>query len=202
MRTWREHTRRRAAAALALAWGVLAAAAPALAEQAEHPSLTQADRWWNALWALGLFAVLLLVLRRFAWKPVMRAVQDREQAIADTLADAERRQREAGEALDEYRQRLTLAETEALSLMEKTRRQAQAESEEILAAARTQAAAEAQRAKDELERARREAMEGLYESTAELAAELAGKIIRREVRPEDHQQLIREVVAGLKEQSH
>jgi len=189
------------ALAVALAAAALLPLSAELAAAGEEagPSVMQGDRWRNALWAVGIFLVLLVILGRLAWKPVLRAVQERERAISDTIADAERRQAESAELLAEYRARLEAAEKEAAGLMAQSAQQAAAAREEIISQAKDAAAVETTKAQTEIERAKRESLDEIYRTTTELAANVAERILLREIRPEDHADLLQRSLKKLKE---
>ncbi len=150
----------------------------------------QGDRWYNALWALGLFAVLMAVLGRFAWKPVMKTLKDRERFVADQLADVRRRQVEAEEQLAEYHERLRHTEEQAKQIIERARREAQTLHEKTLREAQQSATEMVEQAHREIEQARLDALEELYQRSAELATQMAGQIVQRQFKAEDHLDLI------------
>lgn len=181
-----------------LAIMVLAVALPALAEEAPG-NPTQVDRYINAAWALGVFFVLLAILGRYAWKPVMKALRDREQAIADIVGDAERRGQESEKLLSDYRARLEAVHSEASKMLELARTQAAAAREDILKQAKEAASATVTRAQREIEIAKRDALQQIYQTTAELATAVAGKILHRELKPDDHRRLVTESLEKLKE---
>jgi F-type H+-transporting ATPase subunit b len=198
MMVWHSIIRYRRVLTLAALMLVLACPAAAWANEGGVAE-SQAARWYNALWTLGLFSVLLVVLGRYAWKPVLNALRDREQTVIDTIADAERRRAESDELLSEYRARLESAAQEAKLLMDRSEKQAIAAREELLKQARAAADSIARDARQEIDHARREALEDIYRRTAELATDIAGKIIHKELRPEDHQQLIRDGLEKMKQ---
>ncbi len=171
-------------------------AGTALAEDSGN-SLVQPNRWPNALWTVGIFAALLAVLSKLAWKPMMKALADREQTVADTIAHAEERLAESNELLAEYRERLTAAENEAQMLIAKARKQAEASSDRIIADARAEATAMTGEAQKEIEQAKRDALNEIYQTTAALASDMAGKIIRREISPADHRRLVEQQLGKL-----
>src|SRR5206468_544795 len=85
--------------------------------EAAPPSLFSGD-FGNALWTLAIFFLLLVVLGKFAWKPLLGALQKREQFIRDSL-EAARRDREAAQAaLRNYEQSIAKAHEEASAIVE------------------------------------------------------------------------------------
>ena len=115
------------------------------------------------IWTLVIFGILLLVLKKFAWPVVLGAVRDREKALEEQIAAAERNRAESARLLEEHRQLLAEARTSAHALiveakgmaeneravaLEKTRH----EQEELLDRARREIGAERDRAVQELRR--------------------------------------------------
>ena len=115
------------------------------------------------IWTLVIFGILLLVLRRFAWPVVLGAVRDREKALEDQIAAAERNRADSARLLEEHKQLLAdartsahaliaeakgMAEKERAAALEKTRE----EQDELLARARREIALERERAVQELRR--------------------------------------------------
>lgn len=177
---------------------LLALAGSASAEDGASP--TQLDRWWNAVWALGLFGIVLAVLTRFAWKPVIRALNDREKSVRETIDDANRRRSEAQELLEEYTLKLDRAGDDAARLLAKAKKQADADREKVLADAQAAAERMTEQARAEIAEAREAAVAELHEATASLAAQLAGKVIDREINADDHVRLIRQGLEQMNQQ--
>lgn len=178
---------------------VLLCASPVPAEDGQGDSILQPQRWRNAVWALGLFVVLLVVLGRLAWKPVLRAIQIREQEIAETITDAERQRTESEELLAEYRARLAAAQGEAAKLIERSRHRAETDRQEILDRAREAADVATAEACEQIERAKRDSQEEICRTSAELATDVAEKIIAREICPEDHRRLVEQSLKQLEQ---
>lgn len=153
---------------------------------------------YNALWAIGLFLVLLAVLTRLAWRPVITGMQQREQRIAETISRAEAQNAESQRLLAEYQARLEAADKEAAERLAEARRQAAEARETILAAARAEAEDVTKRARNEIDAARQSALDELYGFAAELATTAAEKIIRRNIGPADQSRLIAESLEQIR----
>jgi F-type H+-transporting ATPase subunit b len=148
-----------------------------------------------AIFTFIVFVVLLIVLKKFAWGPIVKALEGREQSIADHIAEAERSHQEAKSLLAEYERKLASAANEVRELLEEARRDAEHTKQEILAEAKAGAATERDRALHEIEAATDQALKALAERSAELAVELAGKILQTKLTPADHARLIEEAMA-------
>jgi len=150
-----------------------------------------------AVWTAVVFLVLLLVLWKFAWGPIRSGLEKREQGIADQIAQAEQSNRKAQQLLDQYDQKLADSQVEVRGLLDKGRRDAEALGREMLDKAKQEAQAEQQRALRQIDAATANALKELAERSSTLAVELAGKILRVELKPEDHAQLIQQAVSDF-----
>ncbi|MDA7978267.1 MAG: F0F1 ATP synthase subunit B [Pirellulales bacterium] len=146
--------------------------------------------------AIG-FLLLFLVLWRFAWGPISEGLQKREQGIADHIAAAERQNEEAKGILAQYEAKLADAAGEVRELLEEARRDAEHTKEEIVAAAKSEAQAEKSRALNEINTARDQALKDLAERSADMAVDLAGRIVQAKMTKEDHATLIRDAVGNF-----
>ncbi len=153
----------------------------------------------NAIWTLVIFLLAVFILGKFAWGPLLSTLQDRESFIRDSLAQAKADRDEAQAVLAEYQAKLDQARSEATSIVEEGRRDAEVVKATVEEEARDEAQKMIARAKREIEIAKSTAVRELYETSAALATDLAGRVLRREVRPEDHERLIAEAIDELGE---
>jgi F-type H+-transporting ATPase subunit b len=137
-----------------------------------------------------IFLVLLAVLWKFAWGPIVQALDKRERTIADQLAEAQRNQDEAKRLLAEHETRLVGAAAEVKQLIDQARRDADIQKQQILESAQAAAAAEKDRAVREIHAAKNEALHDLAKKSVDTAVDLAGQIVRRQLSADDHSQLI------------
>ena len=148
-----------------------------------------------ALWTAVVFVVLLFILWKYAWGPIVHALQQREQAIADQIAQAQRQHQQAQSLLAEYQQKLAQSQQEIQQMLEEARRQAEQTSRDILQQAHQQAEADRQKMLQDIQRAKQQALREIAAETANLAVLLAGKILQAELRPDRHRQLIQQTMA-------
>jgi F-type H+-transporting ATPase subunit b len=167
-------------------------------EDAAEPSLFAGDIG-NAIWTLLIFALVLVVLGKFAWGPILKGLQNREKFIHDSLADAKRERVEAQRTLAEYAEKLDRAREEATAIVDEGRRDAEEVRKKILADTKVDAEAVAARAKKEIELARDDAVKQLHDQTILLATRVAGKIVHKELSPGDHQELVDQALTELGE---
>jgi len=148
-----------------------------------------------AIFTFGVFVILLVVLRKFAWGPIMQALERREHNIAEHISQAERNHEQARLLLADYEKRLAGAANEVRELLDEARRDAEHTKQSILAEARQGAEAEKARALREIEAATDGALETLAERSSQLAVDLAGKIVAAQLSKADHTRLIQEAMA-------
>lgn len=148
-----------------------------------------------AIYTFIVFLLLLAILWKFAWGPISEGLEKREHHIAGQIAAAERANAEAKQMLAQYERKLASAQDEVRAIIEEARRDATHTQQEILAQARADAAAEMDRAKREVETAKDQALRQLAETSANLAVELAGKVIRTQLDPNQHAQLVTEALS-------
>jgi len=164
-------------------------------EAFESPAWFQTDL---ALWSFAVFVLLMLLLTKFAWNPIMEGLEKREQGIAETIAATQRANEEAKQMLASYERRLAEASDEVRGMLEEARRDAEATKQAIVAEARKAADDEQARAKREIGLATDDALSKIAERAGELAVDVAGKFLREKLSADDQQKLIRDSVASIR----
>jgi F-type H+-transporting ATPase subunit b len=151
--------------------------------------------WDLSIWTAVVFVVVLLILGKFAWKPIADGLQLRENEIANQIAEAQRKNEEARQLLADYEKKLAAAQDEVRALIEHGRRDAEKVGQQLLDKAREEAGIERQRAVQQIESATSAALKEVAERTASLAVELAGKIVGAQLKAADHRRLIEQAVS-------
>jgi len=144
----------------------------------------------TAIWTLAIFLVVVTILYKFAFGPIAKALDEREQGILNNIASAQKQKEDAKELLKQYQQKLDDSREEVRQIIENAKKDAQRQAEDIVAKARGAAGLERDRAMREIEGATASALQSIAEQSATLATNLAGKMIRAEVKPEQHRNLI------------
>jgi F-type H+-transporting ATPase subunit b len=167
-------------------------------EGGDQPTLFTGDLG-NILWSLLTFFVVLVVLGKFAWRPILSALQKREDFIRDSLAHAKHDRDEAERRLKEYSDKIVAARSEATAIVEEGRRDAEVVKRRLEEESKAEAKANLERAKREIVIATDTAIKELYTLSGKLATELAGRILRKELNPHEHERLITESINELQE---
>jgi F-type H+-transporting ATPase subunit b len=149
--------------------------------------------------AAFVFLTLLYVLKAKAWGPILQGLQDRENKIKGDLDQAEAAAREATEKLDQYNTQLAQAQAESARVIEQARNDAQRLASQLKDQAQTDIIAMRDRAQGEIAAAKEQAISDIYDQTATLATQVAGRILQREINVADQQQLVDESLAQLKQ---
>ena len=149
------------------------------------------------IWTAGVFLVLMAILWKFAWGPLAQGLEKREQGIADQISQAEQSNRQSKELLQQYEQKLADSTNEVQRIIEKGRQDAEQLGREMLDKARQEARAEQERAVEQIDAATAGALKELARQSSTLAVDLAGKILRAELKPEDHSRLIAQAVSDF-----
>jgi F-type H+-transporting ATPase subunit b len=150
-----------------------------------------------AIFTFAVFVCLFALLGALAWPKISTALLEREKRIEGAIADAAAKHEEAKRLLAEHEAKLAGAAAEVRALLEEARRDAEATKTEIVNEARAAAKAEHLRAQRDIEQALNSASKHLAETSANLAVELAGKVIRETINPGKAQELVREALTKL-----
>ncbi len=141
-------------------------------------------------WTFIVFLSLLWILKRFAWKPILETLDERENRIQAALDEAERSRQEAQEMLQKYQQLLDDAKRESQDIIAKSRKMAEATRDEIVQKAQAEANHLIDRARKEIELARSKAVDELRREAVELSLMIASRLIGKSLSREDHERLI------------
>lgn len=153
------------------------------------------------VWTIATFLVLVFLLRRFAWGPILEALDRRETLIASAVEDAQKTKAELARVQEDSQRLLNEARREAGELVA----QARADAERLRTDLREKATAEAQvvvrNAEREIEQQTRRAIQQLRQEAVELSLQMASKILQRNVSRQDNETLIQDFVGRLDDQS-
>lgn len=150
-----------------------------------------------ALWSLITFVVFVLVLRMFAWGPLVEGLDKREARLRQDVADAEAARIRAEQLLAEHSARLDKAQEEVREIIAEARRDADHTKNEIIAEAQREAEATKTRVIAEIERSRDQALKELFDQMAAQVAVAAEHVLGRSVTDADQERLIEEALAEV-----
>lgn len=157
--------------------------------------------FWLTFWTTATFLVVLIILWKFAWKPILVALEERSEGIRSDIEGAESSRVEAQKLKAEYRGKIEGARDQVTELIEEGRRDAAKVRDDMVAEAQKEATAIRERAQRESELSKAQALETIWDTAADLSTELAGKIIEKSLNADDHKKLVDDVVSRYKAMS-
>ncbi len=141
------------------------------------------------------FLLILYLLNRFAFKPLLARMDERSARIGKGLEDAEAAARDRAAALADRQAALTEARTEAAAMLARASKMAEDSRTEIVATARAEAEKLSARAREEISAEKEKVMAELRAELAELALAAAGKLVRSQMNDATQRRLIDEFLA-------
>ncbi len=146
------------------------------------------------VYQLVIFLILLALLRKYAFGPLMGIMKQREEHIAGEIEAAERNNAEAKKLVEEQRIAMAQSRQEAKELIERAKKQAEEQKEGIIAAAKAEAEAVKASAVQEIQREKEQALAAVQAQVAALSVQIASKVIGKELKEEDQAALIRNYI--------
>ncbi|GMB01343.1 F0F1 ATP synthase subunit B [Pelosinus sp. IPA-1] len=143
------------------------------------------------------FLILVAILAKFAYKPLMQGLEDRQQKIADSIDSAERERREAEQLKLEYKQQLVEVRAQAQAIVEKAEKLAEENKEEILKAARAESARILKSVQEEVARERELALAQLKGEVVALSMAAATKIMKEKMDSEANAAIVADFIDKL-----
>lgn len=178
-------------------------AANAMAEAGVHeegtPSLIKAPKeaMITALTTVIVFVLLIIILGKVAWGPIIKGLESREHKIRKDIEEAERARVAAESTLRDYNAKLAQVQSEVQATLAEASKQAERLAENIKVQAQKDAEETKARAVKDIEAARDQAVREVHAQAADLATTVASKILRRNLNPQDQQDLVSESLQQL-----
>ena len=165
-----------------------------------YQALITLDGWTFVAQICNLM-IQLVIFKKLLLNPVKKVIAERKAKADSQIADAEKLRTEAEAMKAEYEQNLQNARTEANQIVAAAQKTAAARSEELLGEARAQAAALKQKAEADIAQERKKAVNEVKDEIGGMAMEIASKVVEREIKEADHQDLIDEFIKNVGEAS-
>ena len=142
------------------------------------------------IWTVITFAILLFVLKKLAWKPILTALNEREDAIKESLEKAEKAKDEAQKILQENQVSLLKADEESKKIIEQSRQYAEKLKDQMLRESKEQAQKIVEDASAQIEQKKEAAFSELKTKVAEIAISAAEKILKENLDKDSHKKLV------------
>jgi len=144
--------------------------------------------------------ILFLIFKKYLFGPINRIIEERKAQVSQTYNEADNALKNAKDLESQYSQKLETAREESAEIVKAASQKAQLRSDEIILEAKSEAADIISKANSEIMRERRLAVSEMKSQVSDIAADIAGKIIGREVSSDEEQErLIDEFIAELDE---
>ena len=151
-------------------------------------------------WEVVSFAILLWILWKFAFPPILQTLEERERKIRESLEQADRHRAEAEQKMQEYEAKLKAASKEAENVLHAARERAQRVMEENEQRLKTETQRYKEDATREIEQERRRAIQDIRNQTTEIALLVAEKVVGRSLTDADHKRMADEALASVAKQ--
>lgn len=156
---------------------------------------------WTLIATLLNLLIQMLLIKKFLFKPI-REVLAKRKALADAeIAEATKAKEEAESLKSEYEESMKQARDKANDILNTAQKSAAQQSEEIIREANAQAVSIKSKAERDIEQERRKAVNEIKDEIGDMAMEIAGKVIGREINSSDHEKLIDEFINKVGEES-
>ncbi|MEN2767297.1 F0F1 ATP synthase subunit B [Ornithinibacillus xuwenensis] len=154
----------------------------------------------DMLTQLFFFVVLLILLRKFAWGPVMDMMKKREEYVASEIDAAEQSRLEAEKAANEANEQLKQTKLEAQKIIEDAKNAGVKQEQDIIESARMEADRIKKAAQQEIQNEKEKALQALQDQVASLSVLIASKVIEKELSAQDQEKLINEYIKEVGEE--
>jgi F-type H+-transporting ATPase subunit b len=150
------------------------------------------------LWTIITFSVLLLLLWKTAWKPIVDALDSRAEKVRGDIDHADKARQDAEKILAEHKELMSNAKQEASDIIEKGKDAAEKIKNEIIEKATSEANTLAVKVKKEISLSKDKALAEIKTEIVLLSTEIASKIIQKNLNPEDQNNLVKETLDEIK----
>ena len=149
---------------------------------------------------LVFFIVLLLLVKKFAWGPVMDMMQKREDYVANEIEAAEQSRAAAEKSSKEAAEQLKQTKQEAQKMIEDAKEAGVRQEQDIIDSARQEADRIKKSAQEEIQNEKEKALQALQDKVASLSVMIASKVIEKEINAQDQEKLIDDYIKEVGEE--
>ena len=151
------------------------------------------------IWTIATFLVLLTLLAKFAWGPLLKALEERQATIRKSLEDAQLARQELERLNQEQQRIIASARAEADTIVSQSRSDAERLRQELRESARAEAANIVKNAERQIELQTHQAIRQIRQEAVELSVAIASKLLARNLTKEDNDRLIQQTLTQFDE---
>ena len=145
---------------------------------------------WQIVISLANLLLIFLILKKFLWKPIQKVMKQRQDMVDKQFSDAAEAEAKANEDKAQWAEKLATADEEAAARIAAADETARRHGERVIADAKDKAQGIIRQAEAEAELERQKATASIRDEIADVSAELAEKLLEREINAEDHRAMI------------
>ena len=149
------------------------------------------------VWTIIVFLLLLVILKKYAWQPILTMLDEREKRIEDAIRSAEKGKAEVEAIVNKQQELMEEAKKEAQGVIAKGQKTAEAMKADILAKAKQESEQLLEKAKREIELGKDKAIDEIKAIAVELSMMATSKLVRKSLSENDHKQLVEEAIKEL-----
>ena len=149
------------------------------------------------IWTIVCFLIALFVLKRFAFGPIQKAIDDRRDRIRLSIEEADRAREEARNLLEEHRKLVGKAKSDAEDILAEARKQSDAQRERVREETETDRQRRLDETKRQIDAETQRALEQIRAEVAELTLVATAKVTGKVLDREDHRKLIEDAIGDL-----
>ncbi|MDQ2983153.1 MAG: F0F1 ATP synthase subunit B [Actinomycetota bacterium] len=149
------------------------------------------------IWTIVCFLIVLFVLRRYAFGPIQKLIDERRERIREALSEADHARAEARKLLEEHRKLIGQARGEAEEILAEARRTGEAMARRVKEETEADRQRRLEETRKQIESETRRGLEKIRAAVAELSLVAAEKVTRKSLTPKDQRRLIDEAVGEL-----
>ena len=149
------------------------------------------------IWTLIAFGITFYVLRRFAFGPIQKTIDDRRERIQKAIEEADRAREEARALLEQHRQLIARAKTESGEILAETRKVADAQMARAKGEAETERQRRLEDTRKQIDAETARAIDQIRAEVADLTVEATQRVVGKVLDRDDQRRLIDEAIDGL-----
>jgi F-type H+-transporting ATPase subunit b len=150
------------------------------------------------IWTLITFSILVLILWKAAWKPIIAALDARADRVRSEIENAEKSRQEAEKVLVQYKEMMSNAKEEASKIISLSKNEAEKVKNEIIEKATLESKAIVDRAKNEINLAKENALADIKSEVVFLSTDIATKILKKNINADDQKAIVKETLDKMR----
>jgi len=150
------------------------------------------------VWTVITFSIVVIILWKFAWNPIIHALDERSHKVHGDIEKAENLRKEAETLLSDYKAKIAAAKDEAILIVNEAKSDATAVKNKMISDATVEIQARKDQSLRDIELSKMKALQEIQESIVDLSVSIASKILEKQLKAEDHANFVKNEISNLK----